>query len=896
MSVGVFDNIVDTFTLAGTFKDQDDAIYYLQELRRLLEKAVSYWVADWQNEPVWLEFRGSNETNTRYAIIKGYQSTEDPNPFSQPMFSCPSSIDDFTLVIEHSLWSAQEPGSPECALIRDGGLLCSGLEFNGTTTYVMVVADATINNAHYSTFEVAMWFRAYDWGEGDAGVLIDKYTAGSPGNGWYLGLDESESGIYMRVECATSPAEAAIQFHPDGEWHFVAAMYDGGAGSKTPRLWLDGEEGTYLKQISGVGAEQDDSGTNLYIGNEGAAHAATFDGTIGWIRLGAGGVVTGGASSFTVPARCYGYSVRYALPKAFWLMNDGYDNTTVKDWGGNANDGTITDPAGVTWSIPYSCGGPRTAKCLGVSEYVGNTPDHEVTVSNHFSAHPLQFIYIYDQSLGNWYGNYINDIDYELFPVAFANSDAIFFGNSESPFWNLIFSTNVVAGHTLTYYYWNGAGWTAFTADEYRDMTNDLHTGGINSISWLQKNVVNWVGTGNLNTIYGGSAPDETAWWIKIEITGIGYFNPEQQDVPVYSACWNTIRIDDSVIKGDVPAHLNLSLEVQSWFVDDAPEEDEEYNVSRILIGARSVSRGSNFSSIIPLDSTEHVRGVTVVTYGGGIGSTIYSSCGKGAPKTSATDEKVFGIQFDSVDPNHEDYSASREYQGTYRIFVRYARISGAATNLKMRYVLSTYGVVSGELVEEIRGDKWAYLESDRLYGALADLGTVTWPPRAESYFGSTDPRDKFGGYAQESCLDFEVFDVAASTQVYYYDVILIPVDEWSADIYAYSTGIGKGYIASGPVEIPSLVQLDSLYNPKKILRAFERRAGSSDEYSVIGAHYNVITSDRMKVSPNSDQLLHLLIGSYNIGYPDVWHSCPGMVLKARLLKGERYLSMRGNR
>ena len=114
------ENTIDNLTLSGSFIDQDAAIYNLQELRRLLEKAVAYWTTDWQNEPVWIETSGSAETNTRYAIIKNYSALNDPNPFAQPMFDCPSVIDDFLISIEHGAWADQIPGSSSCLEISEG--------------------------------------------------------------------------------------------------------------------------------------------------------------------------------------------------------------------------------------------------------------------------------------------------------------------------------------------------------------------------------------------------------------------------------------------------------------------------------------------------------------------------------------------------------------------------------------------------------------------------------------------------------------------------------------------------------------------------------------------------------------------------------------------------------
>lgn len=109
-----FDNAIETFDLKLSGFDQDNAIQYLQDLRRLLEKAVSYWTNGWQGGPVWIEAKGPNETNKRYAVIMDYRALADNNPYAQPFFSCPPVVDEFSLVIERSHWQSTQPGVGSC--------------------------------------------------------------------------------------------------------------------------------------------------------------------------------------------------------------------------------------------------------------------------------------------------------------------------------------------------------------------------------------------------------------------------------------------------------------------------------------------------------------------------------------------------------------------------------------------------------------------------------------------------------------------------------------------------------------------------------------------------------------------------------------------------------------
>jgi len=115
-----FDNAVETFDLKARGFSQDDLIFETQELRRLLEKAADYWVADWQDDAVWIEARASRETNTRYAVVKQGRIAEDGEMFSQPFLqpSCVAVMDNLTLVVEREHWTANQPGSSDCAEIH----------------------------------------------------------------------------------------------------------------------------------------------------------------------------------------------------------------------------------------------------------------------------------------------------------------------------------------------------------------------------------------------------------------------------------------------------------------------------------------------------------------------------------------------------------------------------------------------------------------------------------------------------------------------------------------------------------------------------------------------------------------------------------------------------------
>lgn len=103
-----FDSYVEVFNLLAKGSDQDELIREIQDMRRLLEKAASYWTASWTSEPVWLEAQASQETNKRYAVIMMGQIQQDGNPYAQPFLQpeC-EAIQSVTLAVEHLFWTEE---------------------------------------------------------------------------------------------------------------------------------------------------------------------------------------------------------------------------------------------------------------------------------------------------------------------------------------------------------------------------------------------------------------------------------------------------------------------------------------------------------------------------------------------------------------------------------------------------------------------------------------------------------------------------------------------------------------------------------------------------------------------------------------------------------------------
>ena len=122
LSLYKYENIIDTFELVAVGQSQDAVIKDTQEINRLLTQARDYHTSPFILEPVWIEAKGSCETNTRYSLIYNYKFDRDGDPYSQPFFGMWPYVgmNDLTLIIEHGPWLETVPGVETCVDISAG--------------------------------------------------------------------------------------------------------------------------------------------------------------------------------------------------------------------------------------------------------------------------------------------------------------------------------------------------------------------------------------------------------------------------------------------------------------------------------------------------------------------------------------------------------------------------------------------------------------------------------------------------------------------------------------------------------------------------------------------------------------------------------------------------------
>ena len=216
------------------------------------------------------------------------------------------------------------------------------LEFDGAISEVDCGSDAAIDDlwgtgVGTQDFTVECWANPDGPGEGQAGKFFVKGDGNPPG--WYFGFDRpaAQDQLQFRVYSggAQDPLATMDWGGSDGLPHHYAAVFRAGLA---PRMFVDGQEVTYVVQLAGIGNLQTDVAVDLFLGNN-TAQSMTFDGRIGWCRVSDN---IRYAANFTPPVRC-------TLPAidgntvAQWIGVEGMGTVIENQEGTAALDGTQTD-------------------------------------------------------------------------------------------------------------------------------------------------------------------------------------------------------------------------------------------------------------------------------------------------------------------------------------------------------------------------------------------------------------------------------------------------------------------------------------------------------------------------------------------------------------------------
>lgn len=885
-----FDNVLETFPLkvradGGT----DSIIRTINKLRELLEQATDYWVDRYETTFVWIEAKACGETNKRYAVVHGYSAPNDDNPYGRS-FHQPGGAklyENFNLTIERGHWQDVQPGTSTCMTVSgraDARVLYLDLGdrdlTDADTTYqVIAFCDpASLQDMHNGPFTAEGWFYITGWGSDDAAILAHKGTfdpvPGPPpyniATGWSFHIEDGRGlvgqiafDVQDYVRYSTTSFTSALF----NGWHHYALSYDD--AGLTMRMFIDGVEVTYDGTqnpggaiVSDVGddggfAAQADCSAPADINGDDPAHTG---GKVGWCRLTADTLYT---ANFTPPDRC-------RLPEI-----DG-DTLAVYNWGQNYGTDWDVDRNVYNWEGTAAADAELSDRFYpdygyeACSEIIGGAEvcaDVGAYFTNHNKNAMINQVLLYDASAGTFSANYHDTDNHDLFPDPYNQNDIIYFGIDDSegwsgPFSSLVFDVddvNTDFDGNIAWEYWNGGGWVALTTV---DNTENFQETGVNSVHWQIPNA--WASTA-INGV--------TAYWVRCRYTPAvaGNNPPTQNNRPVYTISWNHINIPADQTYGNIDALLKGLF--RNW-----AENSGALAVDHFIMGTRTVSRGSSFRSTINLidePDGQNAPGVTIPV--GGVNTTFIAEvqsptgykCQYNPPGATALTQVLEIL----IDIDH-----APDYFGKFHVYLRAEQNGGSAEDCWFNLAFGQ--MVDGISVHNRHTTDTVYTTSTGAV-VLYDMGEVFLPP-----IGVEALDESFAMGIQLNC-----GSSSGTPNMWFYDLILIPVDEWSAVITDHTRDVNASY-----VKIDFDLVVDGLDLPKVRARSYVKGVDDLfeiDPVRVLKYGYQAICTQPV-LKPGVLQKLHIVTGKYD-QTDDDHNSDFEASLNARLYAVNRYMTSRGD-
>lgn len=916
-----YDNIIDTWTVSADGYDEDGIIELAQELERAGVTALDYWTSDWTSTPVYIKARGPKETNTRYAIIHQIRIPEYGDQYRQPFFGMSDPVmEGISVIIEHGQWQNVAPGDQECVAVS------SVFEWEG----------------------VARWGELWDAISGNVTCFLrlasGRILAGTDVQGGISYTDEggavgglwnplaSLGGVTTDVvhDLAQSPATG-----------YVYAAVSGGSGVRgLYHSTDDGDNWTLTdgNQFDAYEVEIDSNGIILYTGNTAGGRRLNTNNSLlqsytslggspfyevkfydaasdRWLWGGTGSIVETASTigsalnSKTVSGNVVGSALAsnqwYFVTSSgqVYVLTVGSNNTPtllhtisetchsmLRDTDGNLWVGADTGlylsaDNGASWSKDFVSVTPikaiaqlpngkillgqedsiyaSTESASTVSAGSEATCDNQVYASNKVQNTNLTHIFISDVSVGSFTSIYpMSAYPVAMLPATPANNDAIYFGIdinisgvNSGPFSSLVFdlSSPFVGWTTVAWEYWNGSAWGALTV---KDNTLSLLQTGVNSVHWVPPS--NWATT-TVNSV--------TGYWVRFRVDAIATSPepPAQQNRNIYAVVNPYVEIAADQIGGDIPALARIRIENVSDRDGPGGSAPDLYT-NRVVMGLRSVDRGALFTAYLNAADEQNPVGVTVTA-----GTDTSFANAVGAPSgriaqwsPTGTGSWVTILTFSLA------ATIATQYYGTFRVFLRARQSGGTAGQMQLRLRTST-----GSGGVSITTDAQVFANTND--HQIIDFGQLTIPLSA--YLKATELGDTL-------TLAIQGNTSSATPDANLYDLVLIPVDEWAADLTDGENSAASA-LSSG-----FYLDVDSVSFPKRQLRNAVKATGTNYTKAI----WQQIANGPAILQANARQRLWLLsLRTASAGSSD-WRSEPDVVHRVQMWSAERYRWARGSR
>lgn len=508
-----------------------------------------------------------------------------------------------------------------------------------------------------------------------------------------------------------------------------------------------------------------------------------------------------------------------------------------------------------------------------VIEHITSNVGREVFVANKHPRTALTNLYRYDDSATAFSSDLMGSASVIVFPDPPAADDALYFVSrgtvgASGPFSSIVFNvTTAAADLTLIFEYWDGSAWTALDVD---DNTSGLTVTGKGGVYWEQPD--DWAET-TVNTHLG--------WHVRLRVSAVGGSPvvPVLGEVPWYNVT-PFVSVPAAAVGGTMPALSKMSIYGRS---SDITGSGADLGLDRIIVGMRSQSRGASFTPYLPFTDTQQPDAIDTVS--------VLTSDASFEPRGNAPYRRRLElVQMAGVSPGVYtniaritfDPAYLNQYRGRFRCFLRMGLeyTTGGAGDLY--YIRLAFA--SGGLAGWTHTTPVYTLESDAATGTvdhIADMGPVVLPG-----IGAVG-NDALSALTITLQISHQNSLHASATYIPY-EVILIPVDEWTAELHNPNTA------NPGSFEYGDLLTADSLTRPKDDIRSLLYNSNGAVEGT-----YQVATSGPLLLNPKTEQRFWFLMARH-YRYLDLsvnpfrWMSLHESGVSVKIDAVNRYHGLRG--
>jgi hypothetical protein len=493
----------------------------------------------------------------------------------------------------------------------------------------------------------------------------------------------------------------------------------------------------------------------------------------------------------------------------------------------------------------------RSATCLA-----------EVFFANKHNEAQITNIWQYDAAPVTWVDVKAAALPANIFPAVPAAGDIVYFGcdstlANSGPFSSLVFDIGAAGNDILAvnWYYWNGA-WVALTVRTTIDTLPEyFNVAGVGSVSFDQPD--DWA-TNAVNGV--------TGFWVKAEIpaggVGAAPTTPTQANRQIYTVVRPSVDIDEQQIPGDITALARALVYNESI--------QGEHSV---ILATRSTARGLNFRMFTNLADEQNQPGITIAPDGV---TAVFADC-----LDSPTGRAVLYNPGAGNSGDCEitiDGSIAGDFIGRYRCYVR-VDMDGAVTDCTMTLNIGLRDIGGITIVDYFESETITVPSDDA--GLLIDFGVIDIPG-----MGVVRDNEVFSDFV----LTLNLANTTAAPQLYLYDLILIPIDEWAGEFNSITTITTDATIGGIDQSSYKYLDVDCLSQKRNISSFVRTYPGDVIQYA-----WKNIASEPMQLQANTDQRVYIFTRRWE-NLDEVWLADVSGMGKITVDATARYLGMRGDR